>query len=125
MESLKIDRTGETPLVYLDKEKNIFEISGNSYPEDSTAFYSPLIKWIIEYSNNPNKITEFTFSFIYFNSSSFKSIYDIVHLLETITNKNGFEVKVNWTYKEGDIDIREIGEELAETSKIPFSISPV
>ena len=65
------------------------------------------------------------FYFVYFNSSSYKSVYDIVHLLEEICQKKGVEVKVNWLYKEGDVDIREIGEALAEAIKVPFSISPV
>lgn len=125
MEPLKIEGTEETPFVHIDKENNIFEISGNSYPEDATAFYRPVIHWINDYSNAPNSITEFTFSFVYFNSASYKSIYDIIHLLDDIRQKNGMEVKINWLYKEGDVDIKEVGEGLAEAIKVPFLISPV
>lgn len=123
MDSLKIDGSEETPFVRLDKENNFFEISGNSYPEDCTAFYLPVIEWMKTYAEVPNENMEFTFSFIYFNSSSYKFIYDILHLLEDIRMNKGVNVKVNWLFKEGDVDIREIGENLVETIKIPFSIS--
>ncbi len=124
IEPLKVDGTEETPFVHLDKMNNFFEISGNSYPEDATAFYKPIIQWMVDYSNSPNETTHVTFNFIYFNSASYKSIYDMIYLLEELRQKKGVEIRINWFYKEGDIDIREIGEGLAETIKIPFLISP-
>lgn len=125
MEPLRIEGTEETPFVHLDKLNNIFEITGNSYPEDSTAFYRPVIQWVNDYAQLPNDKSEFTFSFVYFNSSSYKSIYDIIYLLRDISEKKRVEVKVNWLFKEGDSDIMDIGEELSEAAKIPFSILPV
>ncbi len=124
MDSLIIQRTEETPFVHLDQAGNFFQISGNSYPEDPTDFYKPVIRWLQEYTLSPNSKTDFIFYFVYFNSASYKSLYEIVHLLEKIIKQNGV-VKIIWQYKEGDVDVREIGEELAEAVKIPFEIIPV
>ena len=46
MEALIIKEDEGTPKIILDKDKNIFEISGNSLPEDIIAFYSPVFSWI-------------------------------------------------------------------------------
>lgn len=123
MDSLRIEGSEDTPFVRLDKENNIFELSGNSYPEDCTAFYTSIIEWMKNYADAPNESMEFTFSFIYFNSSSYKFIYDILHLLQDLSENKGVKIKINWLFKEGDVDIREIGENLVETIKIPFFIS--
>lgn len=125
MDPLIIEATEETPFVHFDSVNNIFEISGNSYPEDSTAFYLPVINWISDFSNNPPGSAEFRFSFIYLNSSSYKAIYDVLHILNDLRQQKGVEVSVKWFYKEGDVDIREIGEGLAETLKFPFSIAAI
>lgn len=125
MQALIIPATEETPLVHLDKDNNIFVISGNSYPEDSTAFYKPVIQWITEFVKDPGPSVKFEFSFVYFNSSSYKAIYDILLLLSEMQITKGVELKVNWLYKEGDLDIREIGEGLAETLKFPFTVSAI
>lgn len=123
MESLIIEETESTPFIHLDKAKEVFEISGNSYPEDPTLFFQPVIQWISDYITIPNDHTEFRLFFDYVNSTSYKSIYDIVHLLEEIVLKNGKSVKINWIYKPGDTDILEAGNDLAGVVKIPFSIS--
>ncbi|HQK37835.1 MAG TPA: SiaC family regulatory phosphoprotein, partial [Bacteroidales bacterium] len=57
MEPLIITGTDEIPTVILDKEKNLFEISGQSIPEEAISFYSPVIDWFEEYSQNPNSKT--------------------------------------------------------------------
>lgn len=119
---LKIESTSYTPFICLDKSADIFEVSGNSYPEDSTEFYRPVIRWLNNYVLEPNPSTAFTFSFDYFNSASFKSIYDILHLLNDIQSESRGKVMVTWYYKEGDTDIKEIGEELATSVAIPLTI---
>ena len=54
----------------MDKEKNIFEISGKSLPEDVVDFYQPLLDWLNKYRSTPNPKTEFTFKLMYFNTAS-------------------------------------------------------
>ena len=50
MKKLVIEPTNETPKVILDREKNVFEFSGNSLPEDVSNFYSPILSWFTEYA---------------------------------------------------------------------------
>jgi len=120
MDPLRIEATVDTPLIVLDSASNIFEISGKSYPEDTREFFGPVLSWIDLYSASPNAQTVFIFKLKYFNSSSYKPLFDILNKLAEINKKNQ-GVKVEWHYKEGDSDIHEAGEEFADLVEIAFT----
>ncbi len=44
-----LEGTGDTPKVIFDKGNDHFEISGCSLPEDTNAFFEPIIDWLEEY----------------------------------------------------------------------------
>jgi hypothetical protein len=120
MTPLKIEATVDTPAITLDAKNNHFEITGKSYPEDTKEFFGPVLAWMDLYVSNPNPQTIFIFKLKYFNSSSYKPIYDILTKLNTLKNKNR-EVKVEWHYKDGDSDMYEAGEEFSELIEVNFS----
>lgn len=121
MEPLKIEKGTDTPEIILDAQNNLFAISGRSYPEDTKEFFAPVLDWIDKYIQSPNEETVFNFNLQYFNSSSYKPIFDILGKLESVKEKKK-SVKVNWHYKRGDRDMHEAGEEFAELcTKIEFS----
>ena len=119
MEVIKIKGTDDTPSIVLDKDNEIFEISGRSLPEDVTAFYEPILNWLDEYAENPNAKTVFSFKLVYFNTASSKLLLDILMKLEDM-HENGHEVLIKWYYPEDDEDMQEAGEEYAEIVDIPF-----
>lgn len=120
MEPLRIEATVDTPGIILDPVNNVFEVSGKSYPEDTKEFYQVVLQWIDKYVEAPNSKTNFIFKLKYFNSSSYKPIFDILGKLETIKNGKG-EIKVEWHYKKGDSDMLEAGEEFADLFDLPFT----
>lgn len=120
MEALKVEATVDTPCIILDSKNNHFEISGKSYPEDTKEFYGPVLAWMDLYTAAPNHETTFVFKLKYFNSSSYKPIFDILNKLLSIKNKNHI-VKVEWHYKDGDVDLHEAGEEFADLVGLDFS----
>ena len=119
MEPLILEATDETPGVKLDAEKNIFEFSGKSLPEDVVTFYNPIMDWLDQYSENLNDVTQVDFRLDYFNTASSKMILDILLKLEEFQD-SGKEVKVKWYFAEDDEDMEEAGEEYAEIVDIPF-----
>ena len=119
MNTIKIMGTDDTPTVILDAENEIFEISGRSFPEDVTAFYEPIIRWLDEYASNPNPKTVFTFKLVYFNTASSKLLLDILMKLEQM-HEDGKEMLVRWYYPEDDEDMQEAGEEYADIVDVPF-----
>jgi hypothetical protein len=120
MQALILEATVDTPGIILDPANHLFEISGKSYPEDTKEFYHDVLQWMDAYVSSPNQKTNFVFKLKYFNSSSYKPIFDILGKLETIKN-NKNEVKVEWHYKTGDSDMLEAGEEFADLFDVPFT----
>jgi hypothetical protein len=120
MGPLIIKATDSTPGVYLDKDKGIFEISGNSLPEDVTKFYNPVFDWLRKYIEEPNPSTLLVFKLTYFNSASSKTIFSLLSLMENLMIK-GAQVRVDWCYMEVDEDTLDAGKEYAGMVKIPFT----
>jgi hypothetical protein len=113
----------QVPKVILDKEKNRFEISGHSLPEDVFSFYNPILEWLDNYMKSPNENTEFVLKMSYFNTASSKMIYEILNRL-SILYENGHNVRVKWYYADDDEDMEEAGKEYAEMVDIPFDFIP-
>jgi hypothetical protein len=121
MEVLHLEATEDTPEIILDKENEVFEISGRSLPEDVNNFYQPFLNWIEAYTKNPNKSTIFKFRFSYFNTASSKIILDILTMLEKMIEE-GHNVVVRWYFQKEDEDMLEAGEEFAEMVEVPFEL---
>jgi hypothetical protein len=119
METIKIQGTEDTPKIILDAENEVMEISGRSLPEDVTAFYEPVLNWLNEYAENPNKKTIFNFKLTYFNTASSKLLLDILMKLEEM-HENNNDVLIRWHYPEDDEDMEEAGEEYADIVDVPF-----
>ena len=120
MEPLIIKATDSTPSITLDKTKGIFEISGNSLPENVMAFYKPVLDWIHEYTKDPNPSTIFVYKLTYFNTASSKTIFTLLSALEPLIDK-GYQAQVDWCYMEVDEDTLEAGKEYAGVVKVPFN----
>ena len=128
MEVFFKEGTEFTPRISLDPDKRLFEISGVSRPEDVSAFYTPVIEWLkgfklmeIDNLNSPYREDGFRiiFRLSYFNSSSAKMILQFLEILRDI-NDSGVSVNIEWYYEEGDEQVLEDGEDLAETIELPF-----
>jgi hypothetical protein len=123
MSVIKIQGTDDTPTVTLDKENNIFEISGRSLPEDVVVFYKPILEWLDDYKNDPLDKTVFNFKLEYFNTASSKLLLDVLLKLEDIHN-DGHDVLVKWHYPDDDEDMEEAGEEYSDIVDVPFEQVP-
>jgi len=120
MKKIIIDnQSGDTPKITLDKEANVFEICGKSFPENAVEFYSPVIKWINEYAQSPNPETIFTINLDYFNSSSSKKIFEILMKLEQITTTGG-NILVKWYYDENDDVMFTRSKDIQDVLEIPI-----
>ena len=115
MKPLVIEGTDESPRIVLDAENSTFEISGRSLPEDSAAFFNPVLEWISEYAKHPRDTTVFWFKLDYFNTASSKFLYDILVALGSVSN-----TRIVWCFKEDDETTEEAGVEFSEQVNIPF-----
>lgn len=120
-DSLIIEETQDTPKIVLDQSGGIFEVSGRSLPENAVKFYASVLQWMEEYFNNPNQTTSFEFKLDYFNSASTKKIFEIITILEKLSQKN-FSVIVIWYHSKDDELIKNRGQEIKEMVDVPFEI---
>jgi hypothetical protein len=125
MRKLIFEKTGSSPKVILDPDKNVFEISGESRPPDVSTFYGEILRWWDDYSLHLLKSQDNThpvvvnFDLEYFNSSSAKYILDFCKQVALVRSK-GKSIDVKWKYEEDDIDMLEAGEEMSRIAKLPF-----
>lgn len=127
MENLEIEGSHKNffiPTVSFNAKTGICQISGESFLEDTVEFYRPLIDWVEEYISSINGPLALIIKLTYFNTSTSRSILDILNLLRDY-EEDGGEVVVNWHYDENDIDMEEdIDDYIIDTgleiNKIPF-----
>ena len=114
MQNLTITATARTPAIDFDFGKNHLKLSGESYPEDVTEFYSPVFSALDAYLARLGPGTcRFDFELIYFNSSSAKAVMMLMDKLDAAAAK-GAAVDVHWFYDEEDDTMQELGEEFSE-----------
>lgn len=127
MEKLIIDATLNTPSIIFDPEKNLFQFTGESRPENVRNFYIPVLEWLENYTSevasqdkeNKSRAHEFHFNFEYFNSTSAKYILDLFKTLSNL-HSEGINVLVYWHYEEDDEDMLEVGKEMSRMSRLTF-----
>ncbi|MCI5056929.1 MAG: DUF1987 domain-containing protein [Flavobacteriales bacterium] len=117
MERFEKNGTEDSPKVILDKEKGLFEISGTSKPENVITFYFPILDWIDSYIKNPNDTTIFNVKMDYFNTSSYKMLYDMLMKLDSLKSAKK-DVTIKWIYNREDEDMKEIGEKFKNLFRI-------
>ena len=115
--SLTLKKTHDTPYIHL--KEGLIEIKGRLMPENVLKFFSPVKKWIEKYSKNPDDFTKIDLFLPYVNSSSIKQINDLLKILNLKYNE-GCDMKIFWTYEEGDDSALEIGNDLESMLNIPF-----
>ena len=114
MQMIEIPATNRTPFVRFDFEAGHLSISGESYPEDVTTFYNPLLTALDEWVEGlTDRKCRFDFKLIYFNSSSAKAIMMLMEKLDAAAGR-GAAVEVRWFYDAEDETMEELGEEFGE-----------
>lgn len=120
---LSITPSSNTPLIEFDTQNGVLTISGKSIAEDSHEFYKPLIDALNQYKTKPCLQTTVNLKLVYFNTSSSKSILDVLRLIESL--KENSEVTINWFYEKEDDDMLEVGEDYCEIVNLPFRMVEV
>ena len=124
MDAIYIEPTPKTPEINFNAEKGLISMKGRSIPEHTVEFYKPLHNWIDEYGQNPSSNTIIEIFIEYYNTSSSKSILDLLKRLEAI-HTSGNDVLLKWFYEEDDESLMESGEEFKSMVDIPFELIPV
>jgi len=109
------------PSVDFNAETGICAIAGESYLEETVNFYAPLLEWLEDYILLVEKPLTFNFKLTYFNTSSSRSILDILNILKDYED-NGGKVVVNWYYEKDDSDMEEEVEDFMIESELKINL---
>lgn len=117
---LYIKSTESTAEFIFDNEKQIFQMSGSSMPENAKKSFDPVLLWVKEYGINPDSDSmNVDFKFKYFNTSSTRKIMAMFEILESLQSKE-FKILIRWYYSEGDERMLEEGEGFEELCDLKF-----
>jgi hypothetical protein len=94
-------------------------MEGQLMPENIILFFKPVEEWINKYLKKPANYTKIDLNLSYLNSCSTKRLCDMLRLFNKQYLK-GYDMKVLWTYEEGDDTVQEIGDDLKSMIDIPF-----
>ena len=125
MENFYLEATETTPTIIFDAQRNVLDMKGTSYPENTSAFYSPVFVWLEEYfAKLEQGDVTVNLEIVYFNSGSSKILSDFFDLLDDAAFR-GTTITVNWMYDTDDEDMLEYGEEFyADFKRLNFHFLP-
>ena len=121
MDSFNLLPTNETPEVSLNASKGLFTFKGKSYPENVNEFYEPILRYIQEYTLQPQEKTTLEFNWLYFNTATSKIIVKLILELKAV-KANGKHFQIRWLCKANDDLMLEKGEEFKDLLDVDFSI---
>lgn len=101
------------PTINFNSETGKLNISGESYLEETQKFYNKLITWINDYIATKPQQIELNIQLNYFNTSSSKSLTDILFVLKDF-EKEGGNVTVNWYFDDNADDAEDQREEIED-----------
>lgn len=112
MAKLFIKKEFDTPGVSFDSDQKMLILDGKSLPEDSVAFYEPILDVITEFfSSGSVQGAIFEMKLTYFNTATSKQLLTLI--LDFV--KNGGIIY--WYYLENDEDVVETGKDFIDVIK--------
>ncbi len=123
MNVLTLVPTASTPEVRFDPESGVLLLKGESYPENSLELFRPILSWVEDFLKSTTLPVKLEIGLTYLNTSSIKSLMDLLDLLEDAHRENR-EVTVTWFYDEENDRALEMAEEFREEVTLPFFVVP-
>lgn len=120
METVHIEATRMTPMVFFDPRLGVIELKGVSNPDNPTGFYQGILKELDTYMHIEIDDITVNLSFVYLNTSSSKCLFDIFKRLVLVRN-SGKHLTINWFYQETDEDMKGIGEDYSRVFNLQFN----
>lgn len=123
MNILHLTPSRVTPEVLINTDDQILLMKGRSSPENAVSFYDQIKQGIKNYFADEDHLAVH-FMFEYFNTSSSKSIFEVIKLLKKFS-ESGKSVSYKWIYEEYDEDMLETGEDYSDLLNVEMEMVAV
>jgi len=123
MEQIRIEGSNDSPKIVLDAKQGLIFIGGSSLPENVLDIYNPVLRWLDEYSKDPNPVTTIDFFYDYLNTASSHMVMRMFEKIIELSVKCP-QLIIKWHYLLSDLDMRDFGQELHELIHIPIQLIP-
>lgn len=127
MKNLIVDAVPDSPYypeVNFNSETGVCELIGESYMEEAYKFYTPLLKWLKEYTLELNKAVTLNLKLTYFNTNSSRLLLDILDVLKK-SQEAGNDVEINWYFEEDDPDVKDEVEDFEIETGLQIKMVPM
>ncbi len=114
MEDIKIKHEPGKPYqpsVDFSVETGICSISGESYMENPSEFYEPIVKWLKEYLQTCSSPLQFNIKMSFFNTRTSRYLAQIMSIFKNFRDQ-GKEVLVYFYHEKDDDEMKEEAEDL-------------
>jgi hypothetical protein len=119
---LEKEKTGSTPYLLIDEERNYMKLEGRSFHENIVDFFKDANEWLDRYLATDFGTFTFDCEMNYFNSSTAKLLLNIIMKLDKNTG-DGKEVVINWITTESNDIVIECGEDFQdEVENLTFNL---
>lgn len=105
--------TSRTPAVDFLFAEGRLRLAGESYPEDVTTLFGPLLAAVDDWLAADPPAARLEVALAYFNSSSAKAIMMLLEKLDAAAAR-GCAAEVVWSFDPEDESMRELGEKFGE-----------
>lgn len=116
MKDLVISQTSKTPEVSFATNGEL-KIAGNSYPENATEFYTPVLNWLDQFLEIHSSSITLNVDLNYTSTASTKAILIIVNKIRVLAKSS---INVSWLYEIGDDEMYTMGEDIAALTNLKF-----
>lgn len=118
MSNFTINKTKNSPQVFIDCIKGIVNFDGSCMPEDSVEFFSSIYQKIDCFSQSNKEVT-FTLNIDYINSGSLKAFVD---LFQKVKDFNLDKLNIVWLVEADDEELIDTIEDIHRISDLDFEI---
>ncbi len=127
MKTLIVDAVPDSPYypeVNFNSETGVCELIGESYMEEAYKFYTPLLKWLKEYTLELNNAIILNLKLTYFNTNSSRLLLDLLDILKK-SQQAGNDVEINWYFEKDDPDVKDEVEDFEIETGLQIKMIPL
>ena len=121
LDMLCVKSTLCSPEIRFAPAEQVLSIRGESYPENSFAFYQPVFEAVEAYLRDSDAPLTLDLAVSYLNTSSIKCVIDLLERLDQ-AHRAGRKVVVEWHYDAENERAHEMAEEFMEDVSFPFRL---